>query len=295
MGETATQTRPQAETASAGAAAGIGFLPQSFPRLAFVHVPKTAGTSITHALSRHYGGLSCPAMTTLDYRIYGDEALAKYRFYKGHAYRRDYDRLPDDTIRFTVLRDPVSRARSYYTYYRSLNDSELTDPFVLEASRLAKTASPIEFVYSDSPFVIEHLRLGEVRQFLPEATLAAIGHRQFLSRDLRRTAVEDFIKELRRFSYVLTVESLPLSFPLMARDIGLPESVLALEWKNRSEPADGVDTADLRRAMVDVNAAGFECYAHAQRRERAWLTERLSPLLRLAPKAAEVKPVLACG
>jgi len=279
MGETATNDHPKAETASEGLASQSRFLPQGFPRLAFVHVPKTAGTSVTHALSRYYEGHCCPAMTTLDYRLYGDDALAQYRFYKGHAYRRDYERLPGDTIRFTVLRDPVNRALSYYNYYRSLDDSELTDPFIREASHLAKTASAIEFVYSDSPFVIEHLRLGQVRQFLPAATLAAIGHRQFLSRALRQTAVDEFIEEICRFSYVLTVECLWLSFPVMARDIGLPESVFALEWKNRSEPADGVDLADLRRALVDVNAAGFECYAYAQRREQAWLAETLSPLL----------------
>jgi hypothetical protein len=259
--------------------AEVGCVRQGFPRLAFVHVPKTAGTSVTHALSRYYNGYCCPAMTTLDYPLYGDDALAQYRFYKGHAYRRDYERLPEDTIRFTVLRDPVRRALSYYNYYRCLDDGELTDPFIREASRLAKTATPIEFVYSDSPFVIEHLRLGQVRQFLPAATLAAIGHRQFLSRALRQTAVAEFIEEMCRFAYVLTVECLWLSFPVMAREIGLPECVSALEWKNHSEPADGVDLADVRRALVDVNAAGFECYAYAQRREQAWLAEKLSPVL----------------
>ena len=249
------------------------------PRLAFIHIPKTAGTSVATALMRHYDRLTCPAMTTLDYPRFTTAALANFRFFKGHAYRRDYERLPNDTKRFTVLRDPVSRSLSYYRYCRALDETKLNDPFVREASRLAKTVSPIEFVYSDSPFLIEHLRLGQLRQFLPESTLAAVGHRQFLSRELRRRAVDDFKAAIEGFDYVLTVECLNLSFALMAHEVGLPGIVSALGRENVSTPCEEVDTADLRRALVDVNAAEFECYAAVQHREQSWLTANLVPLL----------------
>jgi hypothetical protein len=249
-------------------------------RLAFVHVPKTAGTSVSAALARHYGAHTLPAMTTLDYQLYDDTDLVKYRFYKGHAYRRDYERLPADTVLFTILRDPVRRALSYYAYARGLDESGIDDPFILEASQLAKNVSPVEFIYSESPFVIEHLRLGQMRQFLPDDRLAEIGHRLHLTRAVQQAAVDDFCSEIRGFAYVLTVECLDLSFPLMIRALGLPHSTMALGRENVSAPVDGVNTADLRRALMDVSAVEFDCYAYVRRREQAWLTQLLSPLLR---------------
>ncbi len=250
------------------------------PRLAFVHIPKTAGTSVTHALDRAYRGQTCPAMTTLDYARLPDTQMNTYRFYRGHAYRRDYERLPKNTILCTVLRDPVHRARSYFAYYRALDDRHITDDFVLEASRLAKTASVIEFIYLDSPFIIEHLRLGQLRQFLPEATLAAIGHRQFLTRALRQAVVEDFLREMEKFTYVLTTGMLALSYPFMVAQLGLPAICAALPNENRSPPViatDDAGDADIRRALIDVNAAEFCAYEAIRAREVAWLCTHLRP------------------
>ena len=252
---------------------------QRLPRLAFVHIPKTAGTSVTSSLSQYYGELTFPATTTLDYQAYDNSQLAAFRWYKGHAYRRDYERLPPDTVRFTVLRDPVRRARSYFNYFRRIDHSDISDPFVLEASHLAKTASLIENVYSESPFVIEHIRLGQVRQFLPAETLAAIGHRTFLTRDLRKQVLQDFIVATDQLDYVMTVESLSLSFALMIRELGLPDRLRILTHENISEMSDSTASSDLRRAVTDVNALEFECYEHVRLREQAWLAAKLMPLI----------------
>jgi hypothetical protein len=252
-----------------------GMVATAYPRLAFVHVPKTAGTAVTNALNRAYAGGIFPAMTTIDYRHYDNDSFMEYRFFKGHAYRCDYERLPAGTILLTILRDPVARTMSLYQYYRAILDTHLTDPFMLEASHLAKTASIVEFIYSDSPFLIEHLRLGQVRQFLPDDMLKQIAHRQFLSRELRHCAVEAFTQQMARFDYSLTTEALALSFPLMAAQLGLPESCLKLERDNESEPAADIDPADIRRALIDVNAAEFTCYDNVRRRETAWLVTSL--------------------
>ena len=245
----------------------------SLPRLAFVHVPKTAGSSLTAALANAYGASTLPAMTTLDYPCYTGEQLASFRFYKGHAYRRDYARLPADTRRFTVLRDPVERAVSYFNYYRTLDVSDITDPFALEACELARTASPVEFIYADSPFVIEHLRCGQLRQFLPEDLLATIGHRQFLSRRMRGDVVAAALEELRGFTAVLTCDMLFLGWPLFVRQLGLPQSCARLPHLNVAPPGEPPDLADVRRALIDVNAAEFCCYHAIRQREQRWLAE----------------------
>jgi hypothetical protein len=249
------------------------------PRLAFVHIPRTAGTAVTSALQRAYGTQTFPAMTTLDYRACDDASLQCFRLYKGHAYRADYQRLPSDTVRFTILRDPVRRALSYFNYFRALDDSNVQDEFAREACQLAKAASPIEFVYSDSPFVIEQVRLGQVRQFLTPDTLKAIAHRQFLSRTLRRQAVHEFVAEIANFDYVMTSECVALSYPVMAARLGLPAASRQLGRDNFCTSSADVDLADLRRALIDVNAAEFDCYEHARQRELAFLYEALAPCL----------------
>jgi hypothetical protein len=249
----------------------------ALPLLAFVHIPKTAGTSITNALKRLYGAACFPAMTTLDYRKHDDAALQGYRCFRGHAYRCDYERLPAGTSFFTVLRDPVERALSYYNYYRALADAHVSDRFVLEASRLAKTASVIEFIYSDSPFIIEHLRLGQMRQFLTQETLRHIAHRQFLTRALRRIAADEFMREMARFDFVLTCDCLALTFPLMTAQLGLPVSCRLIGRDNASAASDDVDPADIRRALIDVNAAEFTCYDFVRRRQNDWIVAALTP------------------
>jgi hypothetical protein len=259
------------------------------PRLAFVHVPKTGGTSVTSALQRAYGAQTLPAMTTLDYPCYADDVLARYRFYRGHAYRRDYARLPPDTRFMTVLRDPVNRALSTYAYYRSITATHIEDRFIAEAVELARTQSAVEFLYSDSPFVIEHLRLGQMRQFLSGPTLAGIGHRQFVSRAQRRTALAEFIGELERFEFVFTCEALSICFPLVAASLGLPANCRVLDRENATPPVDQVDRVDLRRALVDINAAEFEAYAYVQDRQWRFLSDAVRFAADAPPPVADSK------
>ncbi len=237
------------------------------PRLAFVHIPKTAGTSVTSALSAVYSQQMFHGMTTLDYALYSPEQLTEYRFFKGHAYRRDYEKLPVDTTFFSVMRDPVDRAISYYNYYRTLDANIEQDPFVREAISLSQNQGVIEFIYSDSPFVIEHLRLGQVRQFVTGETLAEMGHRQFLSRRLQQKIFEEFVEEVNRFQYFMTTELLELHFYKMLHELQIPHAADVLAHENRSESDDLVNTFDVRRALIDVGGLEFTCYDYVRKRE----------------------------
>lgn len=243
------------------------------PRLALVHVPKTAGSAVTNLLAREYGPLTLPAMTTLDYQCYGDGDFAGFRFYKGHAYRSDYKRLPPDTVRMTVLRDPVARAVSFWKYYRAMDADATEDPYVADAIRHAQTGSAFDLIHSDSPFVVEHLRLGQMRQFLPTDLLHAIGHRPFLTRAMKRQALDACLAELERFDHVLTSEMLALSLPPVLRALGLDRRVGRVPRDNVSLPAPDPDVLDIRRAVMDVNDVEFACYDHVRQREIAALAD----------------------
>ena len=251
-------------------------------RLAFIHIPKTAGTSVTDTLARAYAEVTFPGMTTLDYRCYTDDELAKFNFYKGHAYRRDYERLPGDTVKFTVMREPLDRVISLFAYYRDIDDSHITDDFMREASKLAKTGGALEFIHSDSPFIIEHVRLGQMRQFLSAETLEKIGHRLTLTRSIRHLALQEFIGQMACMQAVLTCEMLFLSFPLMLDYFGLPKCSGLGQLNASKRPAD-VDLEDARRMLIEVNGTEFAAYDHVRRREQAWIAGNLSRLCSLAP------------
>ncbi len=184
------------------------------PRLAFIHIPKTAGTSVRDFFAKIYGDAVFPGMTTLDYACYSDEQLAEYRFFSGHAYHRDFTRLPPDTKLFTIFRNPVQRAISLYRYYAGIENTS-DDPFIREAIDIAKNKGIIDFVYSNNPFLIEHLRAGQIRQFIGDRLLQELGHRRSITDDLEQRLWVDCAATLARFSYVITLDYLAPSLRLM--------------------------------------------------------------------------------
>jgi len=103
-------------------------------KLRFLHIPKTAGTSLTDCLKRIYGGAGCC------FRFTGqlESDLCRYRhhprkseirLFVGHAPFRtgvaEIDRLPA----ITLLRHPVERVKSYCQHVAEGKSPELTNRF----------------------------------------------------------------------------------------------------------------------------------------------------------------------
>lgn len=87
-------------------------------RLVFLHLPKTAGTSLRAALARHFRPEEV-------FRPEGladwGEALAdpgRYRFWAGHMPFSLVALIPPPVFVVTLLRDPVERILSLYTFWR---------------------------------------------------------------------------------------------------------------------------------------------------------------------------------
>ena len=100
-------------------------------RAIFLHVPKTGGTSI----SRYIEQLLPPEATCGQYQPNFDwwaaQDLMPFRFFRGHFNWSDIApirALPGETRLFTVLREPVSRAFSYYRYVAAPNDAYTAQP-----------------------------------------------------------------------------------------------------------------------------------------------------------------------
>jgi hypothetical protein len=95
----------------------------------FVHVPKTAGTTVLQILEREYGA---DALLTLYDSTFGDELstlpaarLAGIRAVAGHFYFGVHQDTSLPCRYFTFLRDPVERIVSHYHFVRGQPDHYL--------------------------------------------------------------------------------------------------------------------------------------------------------------------------
>ena len=89
-------------------------------KIKFLHVPKTAGTSVRiflqqFFLSRHI----CPATDNLEFLALSPEQLRSYRLFTGHFDWTHLDQIEGESFTFSILRRPQDRLVSYYFYMRA--------------------------------------------------------------------------------------------------------------------------------------------------------------------------------
>lgn len=150
--------------------------------IAFVHVPKTAGTTLNSILSHQYAaeqtfevmmrGMSWikPRSSLIPKPLIQFSKLRRLKFalkpphsvrlVSGHFDMSLRNRLPADTQYFTLLRDPIERAISHYHHYRRMTDDAI-HPLAMR-STLAKWVSECGLVEMDN---------GQTRRFAGEMNL----------------------------------------------------------------------------------------------------------------------------
>jgi hypothetical protein len=133
------------------------------PRLCFVHIEKTAGTSL-HDYFLEIAPLSEVFPERLqDLDRYPPEEDPRYRLYSGHYDLVNCGRMPPDTRYITFLRRPEDRVLSVYYFWRSvLSDGD--GPHV----QIAKTSGLAEFLRNPLTWFAVHDT--QVARLLPEGT-----------------------------------------------------------------------------------------------------------------------------
>lgn len=124
------RVRPRPDRPAAGAAERTPILadptgPQAAapPRLVFMHIPKTGGTSLHHLLQPAFTAEeTCPTRFAELYR-YSDAELGRWRFFSGHFRMDEIRRIPPPAYRMTLLRDPVERIVSLWRFWRRIGFS----------------------------------------------------------------------------------------------------------------------------------------------------------------------------
>lgn len=118
-----------------------------FPRIVFLHIPKTAGSSFHHLITSRYDEEDiCPIRFNKITSLSLAEVVS-YRVFSGHFDLASCNLIPGDLRIVTFLREPVSRLASLYNYLGAHRD-EVIERDNLLLCRLAKCMDPLTF-FSD--------------------------------------------------------------------------------------------------------------------------------------------------
>lgn len=89
----------------------------------FMHIQKTAGTSIINMAARHYGNSNISSHGSFVGR--SPEEFSKTPFVSGHFGYDFAKKLMPGRFSFTFLREPIERVISFYSFCRSRNPDDL--------------------------------------------------------------------------------------------------------------------------------------------------------------------------
>lgn len=221
------------------------------PQICFLHIPKTAGTSLTELLIQHVGsGRVCPAGTLVDYDAMTDDELARYDMLKGHFDYALRARLRRPAVFLTMLRDPVERVVSLYQQWRR----SPVPPGGLGGEAVAKRYDLADFIDCGETAV-------EWRCINAQVYQIADGVRQARGPEKDREMLELAKSHLRDFAFVGVSERFAESVTRLCARFGWPVPS-AMPNANVSSEATGIEPS-VRRRIAERNAADRELYDFA--------------------------------
>lgn len=187
----------------------------------FLHIAKTAGTSIVHFFRQHlHEGAVCSHGDFLHYpagRIQFREQLLRHQFISGHFGYRHVADLLGECYSFTFLRDPVERVLSFYNFCQHA-DMQQRFPVARAASELGLEG----FVTSDLPEVREVVDNQQVWQL---ASMYWREDRRALARLPATELLAMASEHLAEFSHIGLTASFDEDFRRILADLGIDQPV----------------------------------------------------------------------
>lgn len=190
-------------------------------QVVFLHIAKTAGTSIVHFFRKHMQSeLICSHGDFLHLAPSREQRqllLKTYQFVSGHFGYDEVATLLPEAYSFTFLRDPVDRVLSFYQFCMH---EEMQRQFPV--ARAAKELGLDGFVHSTAPEVIEAMDDLQCWQLA----------RSYWSEDRQTLADMDDSKlleladtHLQELSYVGLTETFDRDFKKILKDLGIERKI----------------------------------------------------------------------
>lgn len=231
-------------------------------RLCFLHIPKTAGTTVNDILFKHFPTEQIfPGQTILDYRKQKD--FSAYSLYKGHLpFSFAQAHFPEDTRYITLLREPVERALSLYYFWRDHSQQFFDDPTIDDEIKagplLAQKLDIFDFFKSNEPKLLQATRNNQLfRLKTLELSTHSILNREQITQNVQ--------ENLKKFSIVGVQSLLPFFIYELKNLIGFQNNI-DIPYENRSkrrhelEAMTATDRTKLVQIISDHNAAETEVY-----------------------------------
>jgi len=233
-------------------------------RLVFVHIEKTAGSTAHHVFAQHFDEEEVCPYRFANLIYWRPEQLARYRFFVLHAHLRALRSIPQPIKFLTFLREPVSRLRSHYNYWRSLND-RVVDEEGLDHIRFLKRLNLKELLTPPMLSVIPEFWNLATHRLAGDLLLAPSGHPWRDESELLDTALHN----LANLTNLGITEFPDLSFQYIADDLAVPNrydgarvNVTAANAEHEPDRYDRVNASD-------IDAETLECIERATRLDRA--------------------------
>lgn len=232
------------------------------PRLVFLHVPRTGGTTLHHHLSAHFAPNEiCPERFS---RLsqYSPEQLEKWRFFSGHFNADEIRRIPGPLFIVTTLRNPIERLLSNY-YFWKRHRPEAIEKRGLDGTRIIKDGNLADFLQSNQGRVLDSTnnmmarRLAEQVYAWPDgAWRARVGDKGFAVTDLQ--IVHRALGNLLSFDAYGDPSALQRLYAHIAQVYGMPP-LTSLERLNTRETIDAkmealqeeVNTPEIREILEE--------------------------------------------
>ena len=234
------------------------------PVFYFLHIPKTAGTTFSHAvLPQQFGPKeTCPAWCYDDLLNIPSHQFSTYCLFRGHFYHFLYRLLPSKPLYLTFLRDPIELAISSYEYVRR-SPSHFAHERVRDMCFLEFVSTPD---LAPSNFQIRSLTVDV--DPLPSNDIDMAIVREFVNMKVTTEHLELAKKRLSEFFFVGITERFRDSVDLCFRVAGW-SPVRDYSDLNVTPAAERLRQDELpdreMRALRERLALDFELYAHGLR------------------------------
>jgi len=192
-------------------------------RVVFLHLPKTAGSTIHSVLSPHFDKKdTCPERFDGIANMNEGE-LSQYRYFSGHFSRRSVERIPGQTKVFTFLRSPEERILSLYYFWRS-HRAEVVEAGNLIGPRFARELNLEDFFNCKDAAVVNAIDNAYTRQLIDQEKFK---HYEHYRKNAPEELVNNVLNYLRRIEFVGFQEHFSDDFKILLSSMGLsmPDTV----------------------------------------------------------------------
>ncbi|MGV6815423.1 MAG: sulfotransferase family 2 domain-containing protein [Phycisphaerales bacterium] len=257
-------------------------------RLSFLHIPKTAGTTLNALLDQHYHtedilprdffGKNALHVTRTEFTQEKIDSFNRYHLIHGHF---GGDILRDYLVGYrsmTVLREPSARILSLYNDWRTKSDENYARAIApaKELIEIARTHSLADFLLCGHDLVERQFRDGQARQLA--STLAL----------LEPPDVQAACDRLDEFDLVGITEMLEPTIHLLTEMMGWAPIRDFASLNRSSGPLKPSDLdANTREIVHEFTQADQLVYRHAQRLLSTRLSESLADRRSPTPTAIE--------